>query len=148
MFSESYTNKTIQGAAKNAIIVLRTSQTTRKPPRERLISNDQKDTFHERDNITNLADLNETTAPNGFQFKKSNNHALFYNLVFDEETKFPKILESIKVDSDFHVKLQYSGIPAPLSQWFVQGHSAPLKIVSVLENLPAHFAFDNYTINF
>ena len=46
--------------------------------------------------MTSLADLNETTAADGFHFKKSSDHALFYNLVFDEETKFTKILESIK----------------------------------------------------
>ena len=40
------------------------------------------DTFCERDTIRSLADFNETTAPDGFQFKTSNNHALFYNLVF------------------------------------------------------------------
>ena len=72
--------------------LLPTSRTTPKPPRERLITNDQIETFCERGNITSLANLNETTALDGFQFKKSQNHALFYNLVFDEETKFPKIL--------------------------------------------------------
>ena len=118
--------------------LLPASKTTRKPPRERLISNDQMDSFRERDTITSLADLNETTAPDGFQFKKSNDHALFYNLVFDKETKFPKILESIKVDSDLHVQLQYNGIPITLQQWFVQGHIARLEKVTMLENLPAH----------
>ena len=124
--------------------LLPTGKTARKYPRERLISNYQMDTFRERDAITILADLSETTTPDGFQFKKSNDHALFYNLVFDKETKFPKILEWIKVDSDLHVQLQYNGIPLP--QWFVQGHNARLKKVSMLENLPAHIrnvAFDN-----
>ena len=105
------------------------------------------DTLRERDTITSLADLNETTAPDGFQFKKSNDHALFYNLVFDKETKFPKILESIKVDSDLHVQLQNNGIPVPLPQWFAQGHNARLKKVSMLQKLPAHIrnvVFDNY----
>ena len=128
--------------------ILPTSKTTQKPPRERLISYDQMNTFRKRHTITSLANLNETTAPNGFQFKKSNDHALFYNLVFDKETKFPKILESIKVYSGLHVQLQYNGIPVPLPQWFVQGHNAQLKNVSMLENLPAHIsnniAFDNY----
>ena len=104
------------------------------------------DTFRERDTITSLADLNETTAPDGFQFKKSNGYVLFYNLVFDEETKFPKILVSIKVDSDLHIQLQYNGLWVPLPQWFVQGRSARLKKVSILENLPANIrniAFDN-----
>ena len=45
------------------------------------------DTFREKDNITSLADLNETTAPDGFQFKKSNDHVLIYNLVFDQEKR-------------------------------------------------------------
>ena len=91
--------------------------------------------------------MNETTALDGFQFKKSNDHALFCNLVFDEETKFPKILESIKVDSVLHVQLQCNGIPIPLPQWFVQAHNTQSKKVSMLENLPAHIrnvAFDNY----
>ena len=92
------------------------------------------DSFRERDTISSLADLNQTAA----QFKKSNDHALFYNLVFDKETKFPKILESIKVDSDLHVQLQYNGIPITLQQWFVQGHIARLEKVTMLENLPAH----------
>ena len=43
--------------------------------------------FCGRDTITSLAGLNETSAPDGFEFKKSNNHSLFYDLVFDEETK-------------------------------------------------------------
>ena len=80
------------------------SKTTRKPFRGRLISNDQVNTFGERDTITSLADLNKTTAPDDFQFKKSIGHSLFYNLripntyikyVFDKEAKLPKILESI-----------------------------------------------------
>ena len=104
-------------------------------------------TFRERDNITSLTSLNETTALDGFQFKKFNDHALFCNLVFDEENKFPEILESIKVDSILHVQLQYNGIPVPLPQWFAEAHNTQSKKVSMLENLPAHFrnvAFDNY----
>ena len=74
-------------------LLLPTSKTTRKLPRERLIPNVQMDT------ITNLANLNETTTPDGFQFKKYSDHALFYNLIFDKETKkFPIILELIKFD--------------------------------------------------
>ena len=123
------------------------SKTTQKPLTERLASNDQMDTFRKRDTIASLADLNKTTAPDCFQFKKSNDHELFYNLVFDVEIKFPKILESIKVDSNLQVQLQYYGITIPLPHWFVQGHNTRLKNVSMLENLYAHIrnvAFDNY----
>ena len=65
------------------------------------------DIFRERDTITSLADLDETTAPDGFQFKKSKEHALFFNLVFDKETKFAKIE---------NVQLQHIGIPERLDE--------------------------------
>ena len=55
------------------------------------------DTFCERDTIMSLPDLNETTAPDGFQFKKSNDHALFYNLAFDEENLM-KIPQNSRID--------------------------------------------------
>ena len=101
MVDESHTKRTFQGAVKMPSSLLPTSKTTRKPPRWRLISNDQIETFCEKKNtVTSLADLNETTTTDGFQFKKSSNHAMFYKLVFDEEAKLPKFLESIKVDSD------------------------------------------------
>ena len=77
--------------------LLPNSKHKRKPPKERLISNDQMDTFCERDTIMSLPDLNETTAPDGFQFKKSNDHALFYNLAFDEENLM-KILQNSRID--------------------------------------------------
>ena len=48
------------------LLLLPISKTTRNSPRERLIANDQMDTSDERDIITSLADLNETTAPDGF----------------------------------------------------------------------------------
>ena len=60
----------------------------------------------------------------GFQFKELENCVLYFHLVFDDEAKLAKILESIRVDDDLHVQLQYNGMPLPLPQWFVQGHNA------------------------
>ena len=60
----------------------------------------------------------------GFQFKELDNCVLYFHLVFDKEAKLAKILESIRVDDDLHVQLQYNGMPLPLPQWFVQGHNA------------------------
>ena len=77
---------------------------------------DEFDCFQKSDTVKTLDDLNERATPAGFQFKRSDDHALFYNLVFDEEVKFLKILQSIKVDSDLHVQLQYNGIPVLLPQ--------------------------------
>ena len=118
--------------------LLAINKVTRKRSRKRLISNDLIDTFHERYIFTSLADLNKTTAPDSFQSKKSNDQALFYNLVFGEGTKFPKIVESLKVDLNFHFQQQFNSIIVHLPQWFVQGHNARLKNASMLENVPAH----------
>ena len=59
----------------------------------------------------------------GFHFKEFNNCVLYFHLVFDVEAKLAKKLESIRVDGDLHVQLQYNGMPLPLPQWFVQGHN-------------------------
>ena len=48
--------------------------------------------------IQNIFDL-EQYSIEGFTCHKSNDCLLFYRLEYDEETPFPKILESIKLDS-------------------------------------------------
>ena len=116
---------------------LPTQQTTLSLPRKRSFP-DELPTFQQLDMIRTFKDLNKSIAPAGFQFKELDNHVLYFHLVFDDETKFPKILESIKVDNDLHVQLQCNGMPLPLPQWFVQGHKATLKKVSCLENFPAY----------
>ena len=72
----------------------------------------------------NFQDLNKSIAPAGFQFKELDNCVLYFHLVFDDDTNFAKTLESIKVDDDLHVQLQYNGMSLPLPQWFFQGHNA------------------------
>ena len=128
--------------------MLPTQQTSQKPPKKRSsVIPDELDCFQKSDTVKTLYDLNETTTPAGFQFKRSDDHALFYNVVFDEETKFPKVLQSIKVDSDLHVQLKYNGIPVPLPQWFVQGQQTRMVNVSILENFSSYignFAVENH----
>ena len=117
---------------------LPTPQTLRNPPRQRFFQEDELDTFLENDTISTLHDLNETSAPPEFQFKRFEDNVLYYNIVFDEQTQVPSTLESIKVDKELHVQLQSNGIPLPLPQWFVQGHNAKLKKISMLVNFPPH----------
>ena len=69
--------------------------------------------------------LHQSIAPRVSQFKELHN-CIIFPFSFDG-TKFTEILESIKVDDDLHVKLQYNGMPLPLPQWFAQGHNATLK---------------------
>ena len=99
-------------------------QTTSSLPRKRSFP-DELSTYQQRDVIRTFQDLNESIAPAGFQFKELDN-CIIYPFSFDG-TKFLKILESIKLDDDLHVKLQYNDMPLPLPQWFVQGHNATMK---------------------
>ena len=82
-------------------------------------------TLQQRDVIKTFQDLNESIVPSGFQFKKLDN-CIIYPFSF-HRTKFLKILESIKVDSDLYEKLQYNGMTLPLRQWFVQGDNATME---------------------
>ena len=77
---------------------LPTLQTPRKPPRKRVFQEDELDTFVENEIISTLHD--ETNAP-GLHFKKRfDDNVLYYNIVFDEQTQFSTILESINVDRE------------------------------------------------
>ena len=117
--------------------VLPTIQTSRKPPKIRIYREDELESFLENDVIHSLDDLNENHAPANFQFKRSHEYVLYYNLVFDETTNFPKVHEAIKIDSELHVQLQYKGIPVPLPKFFVQGYCARMTRISMLENFPS-----------
>ena len=60
-----------------------------------------------------------------------------YNLHFDQ-AGFPSIDESIKIEKDLHVELQYQGNPVPLPQWFREGKTATLTRFSMLQNFPSY----------
>ena len=104
--------------------LLPTQQTTCSLPRK-ISFPDELSTFQQRDTIRIFQDLNESIAPAGFQFRELDN-CIIYPFSLDG-TKFLKILESIKLDDDLHVKLQYNGMPLLLPQWFVPGHNAIMK---------------------
>ena len=111
----------------------------RKPPRKRNFQEDQMPAFlAEVDPIIKDVFELELHTPEGFMCKKGEDYLLFYRLEFDQTTGFPKVLESIKVDKNLQVQLQFNGDPVPLPAWFVKGRHANLSRVSMLENLPAH----------
>ena len=66
-------------------------QTIHSLPRKRSFP-DELSTFQQRDRIRTFQDLNESIAPAGFQFKELDNCVLYFRLVFDDETKFPKTI--------------------------------------------------------
>ena len=56
----------------------------------------------------------------GFQFKELDNCVLYFHLIFYDEAILAKISESIRVDDELHVQLQYNGMPIPLPHWYSQ----------------------------
>ena len=63
---------------------------------------------------------------------------VYYNVVFGEESMMPQIMESIKIDENLRVELQYMGNPVPLPPWFVMCRDAKLNHLTQLENFPAY----------
>ena len=108
----------------------------RKLPRKRNLQEDQLDAYRKIDKINDFSVLNESHAPPGFSTKRNSDCIVFYRI--DEETSFPNIFESIKVDSNLHVQLQFNGHYEPLPPWFVDGRDAKLTRFSMLENLPPY----------
>ena len=107
----------------------------RKVPKKRDFSIDEMQDFKENDTIFSFEELNEKHSPPGFQFRKTDDCVLYYNLQFDEKTSFPKVLGCIRVDKELHVQLQFSGNPLPLPYWFVRGTNAKLSRFGMLINL-------------
>ena len=110
----------------------------RKPPKKRVYQPDELDAFRQKDKISSLNDISQSDVLRGYEKKAGEGYVLFYNIVFDENTNFPNILESIKIDLDLHVQLQYNGNPLPLPRWFTHGHNAKLTKLSMLENFPSY----------
>lgn len=106
----------------------------RKAQRIRGVYEDEIKDFNEKDIISNFSVLEEKHAPIGFQTKKTADSIVYYRLEFDPQTNFPKVFESIRVDTDLHVQLQYNGVKVPLPDWFVVGRDASLKPISMLHN--------------
>ena len=48
--------------------------------------------------------------------------------------KFPVISQAINIDKDLRLKLQINGIPVPLLKWFVEGRSAKLVKITILDH--------------
>nr|XP_047146465.1 THAP domain-containing protein 2-like [Hydra vulgaris] len=88
--------------------------------------------------VKNEHNLNEAVAPPRFHFKRFEKGVVFYNIIFNEQTYFPTILESITVDVDLNVFLKYKETPLPLPSWFVKEHNAKPNKISMLENFPSY----------
>ena len=108
----------------------------RKPPKERNFQDDEIESFLTKDVIDSFDVLDENHAPEGFQCAKSADSIVFYHLVFNDG--LPNILETIKVNKDLRVQLQYNGSTVPLPIWFTHGRNGLLSRFSQLNEFPNH----------
>ena len=60
--------------------------------------------------------LNASHAPSGYNCQKTNDYIIFYEIVYDEESEFPRVEKSIKIRKTLSVHLQFRGNDVPLPQ--------------------------------
>ena len=60
--------------------------------------------------------LNASHAPSGYNYHKTNDYIIFHEIVYDEESGFPRVEKSIKIHKTLLVHLQFRGNDVPLPQ--------------------------------
>ena len=119
----------------------------RKPPKDRNVLPDEKPAFVQSDKLSSLADLNETLCPPEYKFmRKGDALVMYYKVELVESSGAPKIVASISVDKNMHVKLFKNSAPVPLPAWFRHGTNCTLKSKGSLENFPSYIK--NYDFPF
>ena len=87
---------------------LPTTSTRRKPPK--IFQEDESSKFMKVDVILSFDELHSNYCPSGFQTYKTDNYILYYNFVYNENTGFPSIKETIKIDFELYVLLQICAV--------------------------------------
>ena len=115
-------------------ICYKNSSSTRKPPKSRLVEEDELQKFRAEDTIEDFSSVNESLLK-CFNVQKNSEKVTFYRL----ETKddgVPEVTECIVVDS--HVRLFFRGSSVPLPSWFRKGRNTKLTSKAMLQNLSNH----------
>ena len=118
---------------------LATTSEPRKTPKQRAFQKDELSDFLATDIIKDFSSLDDIKLQSilpGFQIKRNDDSIVCFRINFDIHTKFPAIYETIKIDKDLHIQLQYNGNRVPLPQFFVKSHNAKLTRFTMLENFP------------
>ena len=89
----------------------------RKAPKLRVFQKDQSGEFSDNCKIDSVEDLWDKGCLKEFSCMQKED-VVFYNVVFNEQS-MPQIMESIKVEKNLKVELEYMGNPVPLPPWFV-----------------------------
>ena len=117
----------------------------RKSPTPRPFLLDQTESFIKKYDIDDFKDVNSsllTHLEDGYEFKKYEDHVVFYKLNTDE-LSIPEVTECIRIDKNLHVRLFYKRSPLPLPQWFRYGRDCRLTNKTMLENFPSYIGREN-----
>ena len=76
--------------------------------------------------------------PAAYTFVRRKECVIYYKMEIIEPSNAPKIVASIVIDSNMHVKLFKDSAPVPLPEWFRHGTNCTLKNKGSLENFPAY----------
>ena len=117
-----------------------TSSTSRKPPTQRVFQEDEMAKYKKTFQISSFAEINESFLEflsEDFKFSHHEDHVVFYKWSRND-LSIPQVTESIRVDSNLHVKLFHKNSPVPLPLWFRKGTDCTLKSKDMLSNLSLH----------
>ena len=78
--------------------------------------------------------------------RKGDALVMYYKVELVESSGAPKIVASISIDKNMHVKLFKNSAPIPLPAWFRHGTNCALKSKGSLENFPSYIK--NYEFPF
>ena len=62
-------------------------------------------------------------SPLNYSFKRLDETVQYFNLVFNEQTGIPAVLECRSINKELQVNLTHKGYSIPLPEWFRSGHS-------------------------
>ena len=118
--------------------LLRTPSLPRKSPVKRNIYGDEISTFQALDKVSGFQHFDCSHSPLNYSFKRLDETVQYFNLVFNEQTGIPTVLECISINKELQVNLTYKGYSIPLPEWFRSGHSCKLTRFSMLENFASY----------
>ena len=117
-----------------------TLKTSRKPPKPRVLREDELDYFKNKDCISNLEDVISKSSTNVGKdkiFQRKDECILIYKLESNLE-QVPQVTSCIRVDNLLRVKLFYKNSPIVLPAWFRQGQNSVLTSCSMLQGFINH----------
>ena len=90
--------------------LLRTPSLPRKLPVKRNIYGDEISTFQALGKVLGFQNFDCSNSPLSYSFKRLDETVQYFNLVFNEQTGIPTVLECISINKELQVNLTHKGL--------------------------------------